>query len=216
MIDNLDFNKLNGLIPAVIQDAATHQVLMVGFMNREALAKTLDEKRVTFWSRTKNRLWQKGETSGNILEVCSIQVDCDKDALLVQVRPAGPVCHTGSHTCFGEARMDDAESTLVLLESIIRQRAQNPPAGSYTARLLQQGTGRIAQKVGEEAVETVVAALQKDRHALPEEAADLLYHLLVLLMDQEMSLSDVTAVLKKRMVKPPAAALCGGPDERLR
>jgi phosphoribosyl-ATP pyrophosphohydrolase/phosphoribosyl-AMP cyclohydrolase len=204
MIDDLDFSKLNGLIPAVIQDVSTHQVLMVGFMNREAVAKTLDERRVTFWSRTKNRLWQKGETSGNTLEVCSVQTDCDRDALLVQARPAGPVCHIGTHTCFGEARAEYAESTLALLENIIRQRAQNLPAGSYTARLLQQGTARIAQKVGEEAVETVVAALQKDRQALKEEAADLLYHLLVLLMDQEMSLEDVTEVLKKRMAKPAA------------
>jgi phosphoribosyl-AMP cyclohydrolase / phosphoribosyl-ATP pyrophosphohydrolase len=204
MMDDLDFSKLNGLIPAVIQDASTHQVLMVDFMNREAVAKTLDERKVTFWSRTRNRLWQKGETSGNTLEVCSIQVDCDRDALLVHARPAGPVCHTGSATCFGEASAEVAESTLVLLESIIRQRAQNTPAGSYTAKLLKQGTARIAQKVGEEAVETVVAALQRDRQAIKEEAADLLYHLLVLLMDQEMSLSDVTEVLKRRMAKPPA------------
>jgi phosphoribosyl-ATP pyrophosphohydrolase/phosphoribosyl-AMP cyclohydrolase len=204
MIDELDFEKLNGLIPAVIQDESTGQVLMVGFMNREAVARTLADRQVTFWSRTRNRLWRKGETSGNTLEVCSVQMDCDRDALLVRARPAGPVCHTGGYTCFGEGRAEGRESTLATLERIIRQRAQNPPPGSYTAKLLQQGTARIAQKVGEEAVETVVAALQQDATALKEEAADLLYHLLVLLKDRDLGLSDVTGVLEKRMARPPS------------
>jgi phosphoribosyl-ATP pyrophosphohydrolase/phosphoribosyl-AMP cyclohydrolase len=204
MIDKLNFDKLNGLIPAIIQDSATRQVLMVGFMNREAFTKTLKEQKVTFWSRTKERLWQKGETSGNTLAVSSVQIDCDGDALLIQAIPAGPVCHTGTYTCFGEAKSVDSISTLDRLEEIIRERRQLMPAESYTAQLFQQGTPRIAQKVGEEAVETVVAALQGDRSSLEEESADLLYHLLVLLNDQGLSLSDVTAVLKKRMEKPAA------------
>jgi len=202
MIDNLNFEKMNGLIPAVIQDATTRQVLMVGYMNQEALAKTLEERRVTFWSRTKERLWQKGEISGNVLEVTSVKADCDGDALLVYAHPTGPVCHTGVHTCFGEEEADEASSVFGRLENTIRDRRQNQPEGSYTAKLFQQGTGRIAQKVGEEAIETVVAALQKDREALKEESADLLYHLIVLLEDQGVRMADVAGVLKKRMEKP--------------
>ena len=202
MIDNLNFEKMNGLIPAVIQDATTRQVLMVGYMNQEALAKTLEERRVTFWSRTKERLWQKGEISGNVLEVTSVKADCDGDALLVYAHPTGPVCHTGVHTCFGEEEADEASSVFGRLENTIRDRRQNQPEGSYTAKLFQQGTGRIAQKVGEEAIETVVAALQKDREALKEESADLLYHLIVLLEDQGVKMADVAGVLKKRMEKP--------------
>jgi len=202
MIDNLNFEKMNGLIPAVIQDATTRQVLMVGYMNQEALAKTLEERRVTFWSRTKERLWQKGEISGNVLEVTSVKADCDGDALLVYAHPTGPVCHTGVHTCFGEEEADEASSVFGRLEKTIRDRRQNQPEGSYTAILFQQGTGRIAQKVGEEAIETVIAALQKDREALKEESADLLYHLIVLLEDQGVKMADVAGVLKKRMEKP--------------
>jgi len=201
MIDKLNFGKLNGLIPAVIQDASTSQVLMVGFMNRDAVAKTIEERRVTFWSRTRSRLWQKGETSGNTLTVASIAVDCDGDALLVKAHPAGPVCHSGTFTCFSEEKKEADISTIDKLEGIIRDRAKRLPGESYTASLLQQGTGRIAQKVGEEAVETVVAAMEKDRDALKEEAADLLYHLLVLLQDQGISVSDVNGVLKRRMEK---------------
>ncbi len=205
MIDKLNFAKLNGLIPAVIQDTTTNQVLMVGFMNREAVEKTMQEKKVTFWSRTKQRLWQKGETSGNTLAVSSMQVDCDSDALLVRAIPAGPVCHTGSFTCFGEDKSRGADAVLEGLEEIIRERRQQMSSGSYTARLFEKGTPRIAQKVGEEAVETVVAAMQHNAGALKEEAADLLYHLLVLLQDQELRLSDVTEVLKRRM-KPADGA----------
>jgi phosphoribosyl-AMP cyclohydrolase / phosphoribosyl-ATP pyrophosphohydrolase len=200
MIDKLNFAKLNGLIPAIVQDTVTRQVLMVGFMNREAVERTLRDRRVTFWSRTKGRLWQKGETSGNFLEVSSIQIDCDSDALLIRALPAGPVCHTGSYTCFGEEKA--GEAVLEGLEDIIDERRLQKSAESYTARLFQRGTPRIAQKVGEEAVETVVAALQNDRSALAEESADLLYHLLVLLKDRGLRLADVTAVLKKRMIKP--------------
>lgn len=201
MIDTLNFGKLNGLVPAIVQDASTSQVLMVGFMNRDAVAKTIEERLVTFWSRTKSRLWQKGETSGNTLSVVSIAPDCDGDSLLIKARPAGPVCHAGTFTCFGEERQERTSSVLDKLEEIIRDRADKLPGESYTASLLQQGTGRIAQKVGEEAVETVVAAMQKDREALKEESADLLYHLLVLLRDQGISVSEVTSVLKKRMEK---------------
>jgi phosphoribosyl-ATP pyrophosphohydrolase/phosphoribosyl-AMP cyclohydrolase len=201
MIDKLNFGKLNGLIPAVVQDASTSQVLMVGFMNREAVAKTVEEGRVTFWSRTRSRLWQKGETSGNTLTVSSIAVDCDGDALLVKAHPAGPTCHTGAFTCFGEGKDGSGSAVINKLEEIIRDRAKKLPDESYTASLLKQGTARIAQKVGEEAVETVVAAMQKDCDALKEEAADLLYHLLVLLQDQGVSMDDVSNVLKKRMEK---------------
>ena len=201
MIDKLNFAKLNGLVPAIIQDAATRQVLMVGFMNREAVEKTIQERTVTFWSRTKGRLWQKGETSGNTLAVSSMQIDCDGDALLVRAIPAGPICHTGSFTCFGEEKSAGADAVLEGLEEIIRERREQMSSESYTAKLFRKGTPRIAQKVGEEAVETVVAAMQKDREGLKEEAADLLYHLLVLLRDQGLNLSDVTTVLKKRMVR---------------
>jgi phosphoribosyl-ATP pyrophosphohydrolase/phosphoribosyl-AMP cyclohydrolase len=201
MIDKLNFDKLNGLVPAIVQDATTRQVLMVGFMNREAVAETLKEKKVTFWSRTKNRLWQKGETSGNTLALASMQADCDGDSLLIRAVPAGPVCHTGSYTCFGEEKSGTASSTLAQLEGIIHQRAQSLPSDSYTAKLLREGTGRIAQKVGEEAVETVVAALQKDPDAIREESADLLYHLLVLFEHEGIKLDDVSSVLKRRMEK---------------
>lgn len=202
MIDGLNFGKLNGLIPAIIQDASSNQVLMIGFMNREAAQKTLQERRVTFWSRTKQRLWQKGETSGNTLEVSSIHIDCDGDALLVRAHPAGPVCHTGSYTCFGESKSGSSNGVLSELENIIRERKQQMPSESYTAKLFRQGLPRIAQKVGEEAVETVVASMQGNRDALKEESADLLYHLLVLLQEQGLSLEEVTAVLQKRMQKP--------------
>jgi phosphoribosyl-ATP pyrophosphohydrolase/phosphoribosyl-AMP cyclohydrolase len=199
MIDKLNFGKLNGLVPAVIQDASTSQVLMAGFMNREAVEKTLTDGFVTFWSRTKSRLWRKGETSGNTLAVVSIAVDCDGDALLIKARPAGPVCHTGSFTCFGEEEGRSDISALEQLETIIRERAQTLPESSYTASLIRSGTARIAQKVGEEAVETVVAAIQKNREGVKAEAADLVYHLLVLLHDQKVSLQEVSEVLKARM-----------------
>jgi phosphoribosyl-ATP pyrophosphohydrolase/phosphoribosyl-AMP cyclohydrolase len=202
MIDKLNFTKMNGLIPAIIQDTSTHQVLMAGFMNREAVERTIQERRVTLWSRTKGRLWQKGETSGNTLQVSSIQTDCDGDALLVRATPTGPVCHTGSYTCFAETKALAAESVLEGLEAVIHERRKQMPAESYTSKLFAQGTPRIAQKVGEEAVEIVIAALQHNQDSLKEEAADLLYHLLVLLQDQGLSLSDVTAVLKGRMTKP--------------
>ena len=195
----LNFEKMNGLIPAVIQDERSGQVLMVGFMNEDALHKTIGDKRVTFWSRTKKRLWQKGETSGNFLEVISIQQDCDNDSILVKARPQGPVCHTGSYTCFGEQQQETGTDILAQLERTIAERKRTMPEGSYTSKLFNAGTARIAQKVGEEGVETALAAALNDREKLGEEAADLLYHLLVLLRQQNMELQDVLEVLRKRM-----------------
>ncbi|MGB2869097.1 MAG: bifunctional phosphoribosyl-AMP cyclohydrolase/phosphoribosyl-ATP diphosphatase HisIE [Bacteroidota bacterium] len=198
-INTLNFEKLGGLIPAVVQHATTDQVLMVGFMNRESLEETIRSKRATFWSRTRRQLWQKGETSGNTLNVESIETDCDNDALLVRAVPEGPVCHTGTFTCFGES----AKKPLMLdrLEQIIEERKLTLPENSYTASLFRNGTGRIAQKVGEEAVEVVVAGLQGDRNALAEESADLLYHLFVFWREQGISKDDVEAVLEERMKK---------------
>jgi phosphoribosyl-ATP pyrophosphohydrolase/phosphoribosyl-AMP cyclohydrolase len=198
-MDNLNFDKLGGLVPAVIQDARTDQVLMVGFMNREALDKTIADKKVTFWSRTKKRLWQKGETSGNFLEFVSSQTDCDNDSLLIKALPHGPVCHTNQFTCFGEEEKMDAGSVLSKLENIIGERKKAMPEGSYTSRLFKEGTPRIAQKIGEEGVETAIAAVLGDKKRLTEELADLLFHVLVLLRQQEMKLNDVTEELRSRM-----------------
>lgn len=199
MIDTIDFDKLNGLVPAVVQDADTRQVLMLGFMNREALEKTLDDKKVTFWSRTRKSLWQKGETSGNTLELISVQTDCDNDALLIKARPSGPVCHTGNHTCFNEEKLKDGSNVLSMLESTILQRKEAMPEKSYTARLLSKGIPAITQKVGEEAVETIVAALNQSPERIREESADLLYHLLVLLAAKDIKFDEVLDELKKRM-----------------
>lgn len=199
MIDKLNFKKLNGLVPAVIQDTRTNQVLMVGFMNREAIEKTISDKRVTFWSRTKKRLWQKGETSGNYLEYVSMQTDCDNDSLLIKAIPHGPVCHTNQFTCFGEDEMVDMGSVLCRLEEIIRGRKQMMPEGSYTSKLFKEGTPRIAQKVGEEGVEVALASVLGDKKRLTEESADLLFHLLVLLRQQDLALADVTKELRSRM-----------------
>jgi phosphoribosyl-AMP cyclohydrolase / phosphoribosyl-ATP pyrophosphohydrolase len=199
VINTLNFQKLNGLVPAVIQDARTNQVLMVGFMNREALEKTLSDKKVTFWSRTKQRLWQKGETSGNFLEYVSMQKDCDDDSLLIKAVPHGPVCHTNQFTCFGEDEIVDIGNLLHRLEEIIRERQQTMPEGSYTSTLFKEGTPRIAQKVGEEGVEVAIAAVLGNKKRLTEELADLLFHLLVLLRQQEMTLEDVVKELRTRM-----------------
>lgn len=198
MIDfsKLNFSKLNGLIPAVIQDAATRQVLMIGFMNHEALEKTIKDGKVTFWSRSKQRFWQKGETSGNTLELISLRPDCDGDALLVQVHPTGPTCHTGTSSCFGE---ELSGPVLQELERIIQHRKSHMPANSYTAKLFAGGTPAISQKIGEEASEVIVAAMQADDVALKEESADLLYHFLVLLADRGLKLDDVLDALKARM-----------------
>jgi phosphoribosyl-ATP pyrophosphohydrolase/phosphoribosyl-AMP cyclohydrolase len=199
VIDKLNFEKLSGLVPAIIQDARTKQVLMVGFMNREALEKTIADKKVTFWSRTKKRLWQKGETSGNFLEFVSLQSDCDNDSLLIKAIPHGPVCHTNQFTCFGEDETIDAGSVLSRLEETIRSRKQHMPEGSYTSQLFKEGTPRIAQKVGEEGVEVALASVLGDKKRFTAESADLLYHLLVLLCQLDLTLADVTKELQNRM-----------------
>lgn len=197
-VEQLDFNKLNGLIPAVIQDNLTQKVLMVGFMNREALQKTEETGKVTFFSRTKNRLWTKGEESGNFLNVVSLLVDCDNDTLLIKVNPTGPVCHTGSDTCFFEANKDSGIHFLAYLQDFIDKRKQEMPEGSYTTTLFQRGTSTISQKVGEEAVETIIGAMANDDENFIYEAGDLLYHLIVLLTHKGYRLEDVVGELKKR------------------
>lgn len=194
---NLDFPKLNSLIPTIVQDFQTNKVLMLGYMNEEALQKTLEEKRVTFYSRSKKRLWTKGETSGNFLELVSIKEDCDRDALLVKVNPKGPVCHTGSDTCFEEKNEKEAHF-LAHLERVIQNRKANPQEESYTSSLFQKGINKVAQKVGEEAVELVIEAKDDDKELFLGEAADLMYHYLVLLAAKNYSLSDVIEVLEKR------------------
>ncbi len=196
--DQIDFDKGRGLVPAIVQDAHTRHVLMLGYMNREALEKTLAEGRVTFFSRSRNGLWTKGETSGHWLEVKDVLHDCDADAVLVMAVPHGSTCHTGTDTCFGESRHGDVHFLEVLEGVVQRRKAEARPEQSYTARLLEQGLPRIAQKVGEEAVETVIAALHGPDDEFVGEAADLLYHLLVLLAAKGHSLADVVEVLEGR------------------
>ena len=199
MTEKLNFEKCGGLVPAVIQDERTNQVLMIGFMNPEAIEKTIADKKVTFWSRTKKRLWQKGETSGNFLEYVSMQTDCDNDSLLVKAIPHGPVCHTNQFTCFGEKEIIDVGSVLSRLEEVIHSRKQLMPEGSYTTKLFAEGTPRIAQKVGEEGVEVALASVLGDTKRCTEESADLIYHLLVLLCQENLTLADVTKELRHRM-----------------
>ena len=197
---NIDFDKYpDGLVPAIIQDADTGCVLMLGFMNAEALAKTQEIKRVTFYSRSKKRLWTKGEESGNHLDLVDIKADCDADTLLIRARPHGPTCHLGPDTCWGEK--NEAQSPLSFLselEQVIQGRLANPPENSYIARLKQKGDGHIARKFGEESTEMIVEALQNNRENLLEESADALFHYLVLLNNQGCDLSEVLAVLKAR------------------
>ncbi len=195
METKINFTKLDGLVPCIIQDAKTQRVLMLGFMNEEAYEKTIADKRITFYSRTKKRLWTKGETSGNFLELVDIKLDCDQDTLLIKVNPTGPVCHTGADTCFNET---NNTWTIKSLEEIIRQRKQNPVAGSYTNKLLDSGINKVAQKVGEEAVELVIESKDTNNELFLNEAADLMYHYLVLLAAKEFSLTDVETVLKER------------------
>lgn len=194
---NLDFEKSGGLIPVIVQDAKTAKVLMLGYMNSDALEKTKNENRVTFFSRSKNRLWTKGETSGNFLEVVNIKEDCDNDTLLIQANPLGPVCHKGSDTCFNETNLSNA-LFLEHLERIIHDRKNNPTSKSYTSELFAKGINKIAQKVGEEAVELVIEAKDNDKDLFIGEAADLLYHYLVLLAAKDLTLSDVIKKLEER------------------
>jgi phosphoribosyl-ATP pyrophosphohydrolase/phosphoribosyl-AMP cyclohydrolase len=176
------------------------QVLMLGYMNKEAYEKTIAEKRVTFFSRSKNRLWTKGETSENYLDVVRVQIDCDQDTILIQVNPQGPTCHTGADTCFGNANVDNA-AWLDYLKHVIRSRKNESAESSYTASLFQKGTHKVAQKVGEEAVELVIEALMKNDELFKGEAADLIFHLLVLLEDRGIGLEEVVALLQKRHQK---------------
>lgn len=192
---NIDFSKSGGLVPVVIQDALTLQVLMVGYMNEEALEKTQKEGKVTFFSRSKNRLWTKGETTGNWLVVDEILTDCDNDTILIKAFPQGPTCHTGSTSCFGEK---PAKGFIYELEKVIEQRITENPEGSYTSRLFSRGVNKVAQKVGEEAVELVIEAKDDNIDLFSNEAADLLYHFLILLKTKNLKLEDIESVLLNR------------------
>jgi phosphoribosyl-AMP cyclohydrolase / phosphoribosyl-ATP pyrophosphohydrolase len=201
-IDALDFVKSDGLLPAVIQHADTGAVLMVGYMNRDALRATLSGHHVVFFSRSKQRLWEKGETSGHFLEVEQVRTDCDRDALLVSARPRGPVCHEGTATCFGDEPVTTGErlAFVAILEGVIERRIADSPQGSYTSRLFAEGPKRIAQKVGEEGVEVALAAVLESDDKLVSESADLLFHLLVLLRSRGLSFQNVVAELQSRHV----------------
>lgn len=194
---NLDFEKMNGLVPAIIQDNYTQKVLMLGFMNEEAYNKTVETGKVTFFSRTKNRLWTKGEESGNFLHVVSIAADCDNDTLLIKVNPAGPVCHTGADTCWGEKNEQDI-MFLKELQDFIDKRREEMPEKSYTTSLFKSGVNKMAQKVGEEAVETIIEACNGTDERLIYEGADLLYHLIVLLTSKGYRIEDLARELKER------------------
>jgi phosphoribosyl-AMP cyclohydrolase / phosphoribosyl-ATP pyrophosphohydrolase len=191
----IDFNKGNGLVPVVIQDYNTLQVLMVGYMNKEALEKTTRERRVTFFSRSKNRLWTKGETSGNFLNVIEIFPDCDNDSILIKVKPEGPVCHTGTTSCFSE---ETSKGFIYFLEQIIEKRIKSDSSDSYTNKLYKKGINKVAQKVGEEAVELVIESKDNNLELFKNEAADLLYHFLILLKFKNTDLQSIEEVLKGR------------------
>jgi phosphoribosyl-ATP pyrophosphohydrolase/phosphoribosyl-AMP cyclohydrolase len=194
--DELNFEKLGGLIPAVICDAQTNQVIMLGFMNKDAFTKTIDTKLVTFFSRTRNSLWTKGETSGNSLNLVEIKKDCDNDSLIVYANPVGPTCHLGTYSCFGVGKSNI--NFLNRLSELIKQRKIQLPENSYTTKLFQQGADRIIQKLGEEAIETVIAAKNRDKNEIVNETSDLLYHLLVMLAEQEIDFEDVVTKLIER------------------
>ena len=196
-LPKIDWQKTDGLVPAIVQDARTQQVLMLGYMNAAALKKTLASRKVTFFSRAKQRLWTKGESSGHFLRVVDVTVDCDRDTLLIQANPDGPTCHRGTVSCFGDAGATGV-GFLALLDRVVADRIKSGDKASYTVRLVREGVARVAQKVGEEGVETALAALQKHDKAFTGEAADLLYHLIVLLRARKLSLTDAIAVLEKR------------------
>ena len=205
----IDFEKQGGLVPAIIQDANTRQVLMLGYMNQEAYDKTLATKKVTFWSRSRNCLWTKGETSGNFLHLVSIKADCDQDTLLVRATPDGPTCHTGTDTCWGEANTASPENSedtagenpllfLSELQDFINRRHEEMPEGSYTTSLFKDGVNRMAQKLGEEALEAVIEACHGTKEKLVYEASDMIYHLIVLLTSKGLRIEDIAAELQKR------------------
>ncbi|HCE1967624.1 bifunctional phosphoribosyl-AMP cyclohydrolase/phosphoribosyl-ATP diphosphatase HisIE [Vibrio parahaemolyticus] len=197
--ERINWEKVDGLVPAIVQDFQSSQVLMMGYMNQDALAKTSETGQVTFFSRTKERLWTKGETSGNVLQLVNISLDCDNDTLLVRVNPIGPTCHTGTTTCWdGDAQEESQMVWLHQLEQLLAARKSADPDSSYTASLYARGTKRISQKVGEEGVEVALAATSGDKAELVCESADLIYHLLVLLQDQGLSMNDVVNKLKER------------------
>lgn len=195
---NLDFTKMGGLVPAIIQDAETEKVLMLGFMNEEAYQKTVESGRVTFFSRTKKRLWTKGEESGNFLNVVDMKADCDNDTLLIRVHPMGPVCHLGTDTCWGEKNENNSVMFLKTLQDFICHRYKEMPEGSYTTSLFRSGVNKMAQKVGEEAVETVIEACNGSDERLIYEGADLLYHLIVLLTSKGYRIEDLARELQER------------------
>ncbi len=199
-VARVDFAKADGLVPAIVQDASSGAVLMLGYMNREALEQTLARKRAVFFSRSKQRLWEKGETTGHTLEVVDVALDCDNDTVLVTAHPRGPACHNGTLTCFGDEPRSAMQSLAFLarLEGIIGQRASDRPESSYTAKLLGKGINKVAQKVGEEGVETALAAATESDDKVVEESADLLFHLLVLLRARGLTLAQVVAKLESR------------------
>lgn len=194
----IDFNKMGGLVPAIIQDAQTRKVLMLGYMNEDAYQKTVETGKVTFWSRTRQTLWTKGETSGNFLNVVDIKNDCDQDTLLIQVNPCGPVCHTGTDTCWGEENTANPLLFLSELSDFIEKRYREMPEGSYTTSLFKDGLNRMAQKVGEEALELVIEATNGTNDRLIYEGSDMLYHLIVLLTSKGLRIEDMAAELMER------------------
>lgn len=194
----IDFEKCGGLVPAIIQDATTKNVLMLGYMNQEAFDKTLSTKKVTFWSRSRNCLWTKGETSGNYLNLVDVKIDCDNDTLLVSVTPDGPTCHKGTDTCWGEDNIQNPLLFLTELQDFINLRHEEMPEGSYTTSLFKDGINRIAQKVGEEALEAVIEATNGTKDKLIYEASDMIYHLIVLLTSKGLRIEDVASELAKR------------------
>jgi phosphoribosyl-ATP pyrophosphohydrolase/phosphoribosyl-AMP cyclohydrolase len=194
----IDFEKSGGLVPAIIQDARTKNVLMLGYMNEEAYQKTMESKRVTFWSRSRQCLWTKGETSGNYLNLVDMKVDCDHDTLLVRAIPDGPTCHTGTDTCWGEDNKENAVLFLSELQDFIEQRHEQMPEGSYTTKLFRDGTNKMAQKLGEEALETVIEATNGTNEHLVYEASDMLYHLIVLLTSKGLRIEDLATELHRR------------------
>jgi phosphoribosyl-ATP pyrophosphohydrolase/phosphoribosyl-AMP cyclohydrolase len=194
----IDFAKTDGLVPAIVQDAETKNVLMLGYMNQEAYAKTLETQKVTFWSRSRQTLWTKGETSGNYLNVVSIQVDCDNDTLLIKAHPDGPTCHKGTGTCWGENNESSPLLFLAELQTFINKRHEEMPEGSYTTKLFKDGLNRMAQKVGEEALEMIIEATNGTDGKLIYEASDMIYHLMVLLTSKGLRIEDVAQELQKR------------------
>jgi phosphoribosyl-ATP pyrophosphohydrolase/phosphoribosyl-AMP cyclohydrolase len=194
----IDFEKCGGLVPAIVQDAQTKNVLMLGYMNEEAYQKTVETKKVTFWSRSRQCLWTKGETSGNILHLVSIKVDCDNDTLLVRAIPDGPTCHTGTDTCWGEENNENPIMFLTELQDFIEKRHEQMPEGSYTTKLFRDGVNKMAQKVGEEALETVIEATNGTNEHLVYEGSDMLYHLIVLLTSKGLRIEDLAEELHRR------------------